>query len=184
LRQAVQALNPKKGDPSAAPGEYDAVRALLALVADEPPPTMRIALFRSDTALGRLALLALASLNPLRRDGAPVDVAQALQDHGIAAVTEFVRGRRGELAARGFWPVDALPPTGDEAPEILQSHGIVSEAADALRAGNVDAFLEARRNLLSNLIHRFLEVRVEAKALIRPPLADLIVGDEPDNDLL
>jgi hypothetical protein len=129
LRQAVRAVNPKKDDPQGAPSEYDAVRELLGGVPDEPLPDILSQKFRTDSVTGRLGLLALASLGPRRANGELIDPAEEFEAHGVKAVTEFVRGHRSELAARGLWPVGEKLPSGREGSDVLISHAISGEGA-------------------------------------------------------
>lgn len=177
LRQAVRAVHPTKGAPERAPSEHDAVRALLSGVQDDPPTAVDVAT-RTDTASGRLVLLALANLRPRAADGEPIDLAAELNRHGVEAVTELVRGHRSDLGARGFWPKGAPPPTGHESASVLESHAIDPAAADALRRGDVNGVLEARRRHLSAIVREFLSSRVEAGAIVRPPLGQLFVPDD------
>lgn len=181
LRQAVRAVHPSKGRPKEAPTEHDAVTWLVRSVADDPPAAIDLAQLRTSTAAGRLALLALVSLSPLELDGDLVDVAAALEKRGVDAVTELVPGYRSSLGARGFWPVAARPPTGDEPAEVLASHAIDERAARALRNGSVGAFVANRSEFVQGLVHRFLNRHLDRRALLRPPLVDLIVpDDDPD----
>ena len=180
LRQAVRAVHPKKGDPSAAPPAYDAVAALLETVGDGPPPPIEEAGFRTDSIAGRLALLALAHLKPKQTDGSLIDLVHELDKHGVDAVTELVAGHRSNLAGRGFWLNGAPLPTGQEERVVLDSHAINESAAAALRTGDVVRFIVERGNTLRDLVTKFLESRVEPDALNRPPLDQLFV---PDDDL-
>lgn len=178
LRQAVRAVHPGKGRPERAPSEHEAIRSLLAGLPDDGPPTIDLS-SRTDTAAGRLILLALANLEPRSPDGAPVDLAAALDGEGVGAVTELVRGHRSDLAARGFWPNGIPLPTGHELPEVLESHAINRLAAEALRRNDLDTFLEERRRHLTALVNEYLSSRVEAGAIVRPPLDQLFVPDDP-----
>lgn len=180
LRQAVRAVHPKKGSPTTAPSEYEAVKALLAAAPDDDPAPVDIAGFRTDAAAGRLALLALAHLQPRDVSGGPVDIAAALERHRVDAVSELVPGHRTNLAARGFWPVGAPGPTGDEPPEVLASHAIEAGAIEALRRNDTIAFLRARGATIERVVGEFLAARLERGAPIRPPLDQLFV---PDDDL-
>lgn len=178
LRKAVKAINPKTLDRNAAPQEYEAVRNLLADASDTSVKTVGLDNFGTDKAWGRLILLALASLNPLRPDGTSIDIASELEKHGPSAVTVLVRHHRTDAAARAFWPEDAPRLKGDEDPHVLASHAIDDIAASLYKAGNTQGFLQRRAELLEPLIRDFLNNRLEPNALIRPPLEELIVADE------
>lgn len=180
LRQAVRAVHPKRGRPEDAPAEHDAVKALLALVEHEGPSSVDARNFRTDTAAGRLALLALASLEPRGPDGEPLELEAEFQEHGVAAVTELVPGFRAALGARALWPAGHLPPAGQEDPHVLASHAIDEVGASALRDHDFQRFVIHRGQLVTDLVHRFLAARVEQGAIVRPPLTDLLV---PDDDI-
>ena len=180
LRQAVRAVHPAKGSPEMAPSAYEAVETLLSAVPDDPAPPIGVDGFRTDSATGRLALLALAHLAPRSLTGEPIELAVELDRHGVSAITELVPGHRSNLAARGFWPGVGPFPTGHEGSDILSSHAIDDAGAAALRDGDVDRFLRERTRSIEELTARFLARRMEPGATIRPPLAELFV---PDDDL-
>jgi hypothetical protein len=171
-------VNPVKGRPDRVPNEYGAVAALLKLVPDEEAPAIPSVPFRTDYATGRLGLLALNSLRPKAPNGEEIDVAGALEAHGMDAITDVVSDRRGDLAARGFWPRGGPPPSGKESQMVLRSHAINEEAARALRTGDTTKFLAVRRSIVEELLHRYLSARLEAGSLVRPSLASLIVEDD------
>lgn len=178
LRQAVQAVHPRKGSPQAAPAEHDAVAGLLAGVTDEPAKAPDAGNFRTNEAASRLALLALCSLEPLHPDGSPIDLAAELESHGVAAVTELVPGHRSSLGARGFWPVGGPRPRGTEPIEVLASHGIDEQAARLLAAGDRRAFITRRGEALAALTRDLTESHLETGKTVRPPLSELRVGDD------
>lgn len=183
LRQSVRAVHPSKGSPETAPSAYDAVAALLAAVQDGPSPSTEVEGFRTDSATGRLALLALAHLGPRGSTGEPIDLAAALDASGVRAITDLVPDHRSNLGARGFWPnVDPLP-TGHEAPAVLASHAIDDAAAAALRAGDVDRFLRVRGHTIAEKAARLIGSRTEPGATIRPPLTELFVPDDDMDDV-
>lgn len=178
LRRAVRAVNPRRLSPDEAPSSYEAVRNLLQAIPDVPAGDVPIDKFRTDKAKGRLVLLALASLEPRNCAGEVIDLADEFNKRGVGAVTELVSGHRSDPAARGFWPADEGRPSGAEDSRILESHAISASAAASLRNQNTDAFLAERGTVLKELVRSYLESRVEPGAIIRPPLADLVVADE------
>jgi hypothetical protein len=178
LRAAVRCVHPQRGQPDEAPSEYDAVRALLESVPNKAAPPVELSRFRTDSSVGRLGLLALASLRPRDPEtGKRLDLATRIEKHGVHAVTELVLGARSNLAGRGFWPVGSRP-TGREPADVLASHAIDEVAAQALRDDNVDSFLQRRGTLLAQVVGNFLASRIDASVPIRPPLADLVVPDD------
>lgn len=177
LRQAIRAVNPKKNRSDLIPSEFEAVSALIKLVPDDEPSTPVLEPFKTNSAAGRLCLLALTSLKPLDREGNPIDIVTELEINGPSAITDFVPSNRANLASRGFWPIGMNRLTGDEESSILASHGIDSKAARALRNGNPREFLEARASVMAPIIQNYISVRVDAKALIRPTLSSLLVED-------
>lgn len=184
LRQAVRAVHPRKGHPELAPTEYEAVHALLTAVGDDPAPPIDVERFRTDTALGRLILLALASLEPKNLDGEVIDLAEVLERRGVDAITDLLPGQRTKAAARGFWPVGEPRPTGHEDFSVLSSHAIDVEAAAALRSGAEAEFLRRRGLLIQELTHRYLNTRLEHGTPIRPALAELVVPDDDPEDFV
>jgi Protein of unknown function DUF262 len=180
LRKAVKALNPKLLDRNAAPEEYEAVRNLLGDVSDTPVTAVSTENFGTDKAWGRLILLALASLHPLRPDGTAINLAYEFERHGPSAVTELVRRNASNAAARAFWPIDAPRFTGNEDPDILASHAIDDTAAYLYKAGDIKGFLQRRTELLVPLVRDFLNNRLESNSLVRPPLEELIVADDSE----
>lgn len=180
LRQAIRAVNPVKGAPEKAPSEYDAVVALLDGVPDEPAPLAQLRGFQTNSAPGKLALLALANLAPRQITGEVIDLAREFERHGIRAVTELVPGHRTDLPARGFWLQEDPLPDGSEDPSVLESHGIDASAAGALRHGDVDAFLVARGDAVEREITGFLARRLEQGVRPRPPIAQLFVPEDDE----
>jgi hypothetical protein len=181
IRKAVNAINPKKLNLSAGPQEYDAVRSLLDQVSGTPV-TVPISIynFRADSAQGRLILLTLASLDPMRPNGTAIDLAVELENYGPGALSELVPGLRPNAAARAFWPTKEPRFTGNEDPHVLASHAVDSIAASRRRAGDVDGFIQRRTELLAPLVKDFINNRIEVKDLVRPPLDELIVLDDSE----
>jgi hypothetical protein len=178
LRQAVRAVHPVKCQPQKAPSAYDAVQALISSVSDDEPTISDLNL-QTNSAVGRLVLLALASLKPLSGDGTPIDLAHALDEHGVAAITALVPGHRATLAARGFWPVEAGLPSGREDSTVLASHALDAGAAQALRNADIEQFVADRGRRLTVLANRYVSEHVQSGALVRPPLDELLVEDVP-----
>ena len=181
LRKAVQAVNPVKGSRDKAPSEYDAVKTLLQAVPDEAAGVVVGSPFRTDTASGRLCLLALASRRPRSLDGKEITLVDVLEQTGVDAVTELIPGNRGDVAARGFWP-RGKKPTGHENQEVLESHAIGLDAAAALRENDRDRFLRARRETIKDLATAFLASKIQVGLTVRPPLEDLFVQDDENGD--
>jgi hypothetical protein len=182
LRRAVSAINPRKGALDQAPAEYDAVEALLTLVADRAAPAIPLSNFKTNSGNGRLILLALAALRPKGPDGQVLDLAALLEQHGANAVTDFVPGRRSYAAARGFWRAGEPSISSGTDRAILQSHLIDGQAAQALSDDNIEEFVRIRGAALSQQVDRFLENKLQSGAIIRPPLQELVAaGNAEDN---
>lgn len=181
LRRAVRIVNPRRLAASSAPTEYEAAKSLVESLPAPSPPAIKLDGFRTDAAPSRLLLLALASLGPLRPDRTEMDLAAEFEKHGHATVTELVPGRRSHAATRGFWPVDAAPLTGEEDARVLRTHAIDEDAAESLRGGDIDSFIQRRAATLDSVTHDFISNRIEAQALVRPPLQDLFIPDPEDD---
>lgn len=175
LRRAIRSVNPKR-DQSQAPSEYEAVKSLLGYVPDRPAPDVDLDNFRTNFANSRLILLALASLRPRRPDGSLIDLADQMELYGVDAVTELVPEHRGYAAARGFWPVESNLTDSRDNLAVLRSHAIGEAAIEALLAGDVERFLKRRADQMRPLVSSFLDSRLEADSIIRPPLDDLVVA--------
>lgn len=182
LRRAVRSINPKKSQPHYAPSEHEAVRVLLASVKDAPlQDQLDLRVFRTDNANSRLALVAIAQLQPRSPiDGSRLDLGQMLASFGAGAAGELVRGYRTRVGARSFWLEEYGNLTGSEGVEILRSHAVSSEAADLLTSGKAEVFVEFRSADVVRLTEEFLDGRMQPGSLVRPPLQDLFI---PDSDL-
>ncbi|MGI9001377.1 MAG: DUF262 domain-containing protein [Pseudonocardia sp.] len=182
LRRAILSVNPELHEPELAPSEYDAVRSLLDFAPDRPAPQLAMDGFNTKNANSRLILLALASLKPLDVDGSRIDLAHELDQYGTEAVTQFVPGSRSFASARGFWPVDQESILSVQDEGILISHLIDSNARHALANGANDIFLQQRRDQLEKLVFGFLDSRLEAGMLVRPPLRQLAIEHAVEDD--
>lgn len=180
VRKAVNLVNPAKGQPERAPSEYEAVSRLLASVPDREPPSLPLTGFRTDKAASRLILLALASLRPTDRDGRLIDLGEILDKWGVRAITEFVRGRRSHAAARGFWPHPEYVLLRGANSKVLASHLVSAEMMDHL--DDADTFVRLRAGALADLVREFLANKVEAGALVRPPLSELVETGNAEDD--
>jgi len=180
VRKAVNLVNPAKGQPERAPSEYEAVSRLLASVPDRLLPQLTLTGFRTDKATSRLILLALVSLSPTRPDGTPLDLAAALDELGVQAVTEFVPDKKSHAAARGFWPDPEHVSVRGTSSEVLPSHLLNIKMVDAL--GDADMFVRLRGAALDRFVHEFLANKVEFGALVRPPLSELVETGNAEDD--
>jgi hypothetical protein len=182
LRRAIRSVNPEYLSPERAPSEFEAVTALLEFTADRPTPSLSLDNFRTNFANTRLILLALASLNPLRQDGTPVNLVEELELHGVEAVTQFVREHRTNAAARGFWPIGADPVIDVRDAAVLESHAISPDAMEALRNSSTELFLQRRGAVIQRLAYSFLDSRLESNALTRPSLKDLALAGAMEDE--
>ena len=180
IRKAVKAVNPKKLDKDAAPDAYEAVKSLLESVGSAPVTDISLDNFATDKARGRLILAALASLRPRRSSGELIDLAREFERHGPQTVTDLVRGRSSNAAARAFWPSDEPRFTGDEDPIVLAGHAIDDAAASLYRQKDIDGFLTVRAAFMRQLTIDFINSRLEPGTLVRPPLDELIVADDTE----
>ncbi|GIH08114.1 hypothetical protein Rhe02_61810 [Rhizocola hellebori] len=176
LRQAVAAVNPFKLQSHRAPDEYSAVVNLLRQVSDDSP-SLDLGPFTTRDAPGKLAMLALASLRPLDLSGQPINLAEVIEDRGVAALRRLVPGPNNVLGNRGFWP-GRSKPTGAEDEAILLSHGIGANMAKLLREGLNAEFIRFRDAGLVALVNSYVIGRIDPKSVIRRPIGSLIVSDE------
>lgn len=120
--------------------------------------------FRSDSGRARIALGALAALQPIDlRSGTTLDVAALLGEQ--QPIATIVTGRAGvrftdSLANRALHPpgADLVEEIGwwtselGPAADPLHSHAIEPDAAEALVAGDVERFLQRRGEALERLV--------------------------------
>jgi len=183
LRQAIRAVHPTQGVPEDAPSAFDAVRALLDLVTEEPPPGFDGS-SQTNSAAGRLALLALVYRGPLGPDNEPIDVSRGLNEAGVRAIAEIIPGHRSRLEARGFWPLNAGRVRGNESDAILRSHLISGITADALRSDDIEGALKHRHEDIATVLQPFLEARLDNGRPVAPPINSLFVPDEERSNQL
>lgn len=182
LRRAVRSINPRKGHPEDAPDEYAAVRALLEPVRDVRVSDLELAAFRTDNARARLALLALASLKPLKPDGTTLDIAATLDQLGVDAVGSMIPGSRTKLGARSFW-LPQWPHASTVEDHVLASHGASEKAIAQLRAGKDSAFVATRDDDLTRLTLDRINSRIEPDRRTLPPVSSLLVSDPGDDEV-
>ncbi|HEX7183399.1 MAG TPA: DUF262 domain-containing protein [Thermoanaerobaculia bacterium] len=150
--------------------EEESVQSLLSLVPKERrDPYFLPRRFDARAADSRIALLGMASLGPLDlKDGRPIDIAELIEQQGVAAFRRIFPGEdglsrgpanrlllAGSGAARNDLAELALSH-GRESP-VLLSHAISSWAADALLAGDIEAFLQERSAAVEDAVDRLGE---------------------------
>lgn len=177
LRQAVQAVNPVRLEPADAPEAFAAVEALLRNVPDQVPTPAPLDRFNSSSAAGRLAMLALADLQPRGLNGAPLDLPELFHEYATRVIVTLVGRRNSMLGARTLWNPKDRRLNGDDDSDILSTHAIDQIAAQYLRSGDVDAFLTHRGRALHLLVDDFLARKLEPGVKAVPPIEDLWVPD-------
>ncbi|QHC57526.1 DUF262 domain-containing protein [Rathayibacter sp. VKM Ac-2760] len=180
LRRGVRTVNPIKGDQSAAPGEFGAVKQLLDILPTMQASSLPTTPFITKTSSARFILLSLLTLRPLTPNAEALDTAESLDRSGFQSVGQLIPGSRSDAANRGFWAPEWPQLNGQEEPMILHSHAVSDLASSYLRDKNYDQFRVARRAEIDRLSKTFMERKIEDGALTRPPLDALIVGDEDE----
>ncbi|MFF0455566.1 DUF262 domain-containing protein [Nocardia africana] len=175
MRRAIMSVNPARLNTDQAPTEYDAIVSLLARTHDREPATHAIEEFKTNGRNGRLVLLALATLRPRGPNGKEIDLPGLLQKYGTDAVAQFTKRGRTNAGSRGFWPPNAPSITEITDEAILSSHLIDRDSIELLREGDEEGFIDSRSEKLEEVVRGFLSSRVEAGAILRPSLDDLIV---------
>ncbi len=178
-------------------GEEAAVQMLMNTVPHEHRPAAPRP-FRFNSAQSKLELLALTSLGPRNLvDGeltgvgplfasysgrvAPLNVGPLLAEHGARAVLTMLAGEDdSDAPERTLANLLIHPPISrrllmaalaSATPEALMSHGIDSEAADALRAHDYKRMIELRGQRLSVYVASFLDAHARWGETDRPSLA-------------
>ena len=158
LRRAISAIQ--------ASDEEASVQNLLALLSSERASDYSFPVqFDARSAASRIALLGLASLNPLDLDGAPIDIAQSLEEEPAfrqilpsASGLSRSAANRILLPGRGYARNDLEQYQLLLTNSVLSSHALSRDIINHLAENDLSAFFEARkRTILSavqNLIYR------------------------------
>ena len=181
VRAILKGLAPDKGI------EEEAVQALLESVPRlRPAPNLRP--FRFGSAQSRLELLALSALGPKNLvEGDALDAGLLLAEHGARAIVPLPGGEDDPSGATTRTLANVLmhPPIGKHVllaalatatPAMLASHGLNSEAADALRHEDWRRMTAARHLELSSHVAMFLDAHARWDETDRPSLAGLLGG--------
>jgi hypothetical protein len=104
----------------------------------------------------------------------PEDVEEMLR-RPIGEVFLDVKGGKHGSIARCVLVAhkDKLRALPGAAPEVLESHGIDTKAADALKRGDLDAFERRRQKTLDARFRAFFAERSALGDSDRPPIAEL-----------
>jgi hypothetical protein len=172
LRQAVQEVTAD---------ETLSVQRLLATIGDVETPSPDLDAVQLNKAATKTNIALLSSLQPRDlRDGELVDVGELLDDEGPGALLELVESSP-RLSGRILHPaldISELPALLDSTTaDVLASHAITLEAADALRSGDRATFVRLRT---ASLIEQLSEQRrrlAEPNADDHPQLAVLAVAN-------
>ncbi|MEU1041315.1 DUF262 domain-containing protein [Streptomyces sp. NPDC005907] len=173
---------------------------------DQPMPDLRR--FRTNEAVGKMALCALWSLEPRSpRSGQPYERAQlteVLTDRPTAADTvRYIISQRVVPPEYRLWAANRIVVPNDiesvdeilgrlaQYPldmeeqkwhDVLASHAITPEMAQWLAAGETVRFLRARQESLTTLFRDFLQTMAEWGFENTPPLNDLVIPDDEEED--
>ena len=147
--------------------EEKTIQELLALVPNTRPADFVLpARFDARAAESRLALLGMASLNPLNpQDGRPVEVAALIEERDAAAFRTIIP--RHQLASSPANRI-LLPGSGSARKDLVElgkhnnvkvfaSHAISPEAAEALSSGKPDVFLNERKSWIESAVRNLAE---------------------------
>ncbi|MFJ2216618.1 DUF262 domain-containing protein [Streptomyces sp. NPDC101062] len=171
---------------------------------DQPLPDLTR--FRTNEAVGKMALCAMWSLQPRSpRTGQPYErpqLTEVLTERPTAADSlRYVISRRSVPAGYGLWAANrVIVPNDVESVDeitgrlaqrpidldeqtwegVLASHGISSEMSQFLVSGDSVQFLQARQDLLNEVFRDFLQKMAEWGFENTPPLADLIIEDSEE----
>jgi hypothetical protein len=186
LRHGVTAI--QEGD------EEGSVQALLPLVPKERRDLYTLPRrFDAQAADSRIALLGMASLAPLdlKKDGAPIDVAALIEQHGVSAFRRIFPGREGlsqgpanrmllagsgtarkEIADLLMCQLYSDDPSLDS--RVLPSHAISPHAASALYRGDAEDFLKERKTAVEDAVNRLGERLAAWSRNDRPSISYLL----------
>ena len=128
--------------------------------------------FHYQSARSKVLALHLARLLPRDASGQPLaDPVALLAKHGADAIVPLIRGRPESAnrilvhpqEAKAIRELLAHPERCSE--ELLTSHAISPEAADAIRDRDEERFLRARRKTLEELDQRFIDQYVSEEVM-------------------
>ena len=166
--------------------EDASTQRLLETVDSNPQTGLDLDATQLNRAAARANLALLSSLEPRDfRSGDRIDVSSLLdsEDSGGPLRIPASSGRVETLASvfvHSQVADDELVDAISEAPEeVLASHAISTEAAEALREGRLDDFLALRWSALGPILTARRDALAEPGALDRPPIASLFLADEP-----
>jgi hypothetical protein len=175
MRSTLEAIDPADEEAS--------VQALIGGVGERPEGGIELSPFNFRFARSKLHLVALADLQPRHLEtGRKLDVAGLCDQEGTPAqpLTSSPdhegpeRGLAGRILHSPMAPSRLRRLIAEARDPVLDSHGIPSEAADALRRGDTAEFFELREAHLEGLVGRTLDGKAEWGATDRPSLAYLI----------
>ena len=177
------------------------IKGLLDLVGPSALPDSRR--FRTNDASGKITTCWLWARRPISPESGevytPQDLAVALAESTTPAEAVRAVYRSGLIKPdKRLWAANrVLMPTLTEAPPavnglfslrplavsenrwaaVLDSHAITPEAEQALLAGDSDAFLAARQEVIAAELENFLELACEWGFENTPPLDDMVIDD-------
>ncbi|MFI5901266.1 DUF262 domain-containing protein [Streptomyces cyaneofuscatus] len=173
---------------------------------DQPMPDLRR--FRTNEAVGKMALCALWSINPRSpRSGQPYERSQlteVLTDRPTAAdAVRYIISQRIAPPEYRLWAANRIVVPNDfesvdeilgrlaQYPldmeedrwrDVLASHAITPSMAQFLADGDVSQFLRARQEALTVVFRDFLQKMAEWGFENTPPLSELIIPDDEEED--
>ncbi len=170
--------------------DLSAIQTVIALLQEFPckPRPVEVGAMHWNRADAKTTLCALAHLQPLAPDmsnGASpqeIDIAEALTIDRKAALPRVFdhsapRGASSSVANRVFWsPVANEDPAlglASSERQVLQSHAVFGASADALRRGDSEAFVAARKKDIQRTVANFVAARAEWERQTRPALESL-----------
>ncbi|UOW02128.1 DUF262 domain-containing protein [Agrococcus sp. SCSIO52902] len=169
--------------------ESESVQRLIVATRPElAVPVPDPAKFRTNNSTGKMFLGALWSLKPINpATGEPITVSEiaevVLADTSPKAVFMPVlpRGPARDAANRLISVVDRDEFFGDLSASHLSSHLLDDAMLQAMDAGD-PVWLDVRRERLVALVSEFLSVRAGSELDFSPPLSDLDLDEEPDDE--
>ncbi len=185
------------------------LNAIGAEPADSPVPDVRK--FRANSAAGKIVLCSWWALEPRDpTTGEPFSSAELAESltgqwtasdaiHKIVTTDQLDADRRNSAANRMFLPVlrqDVAEASASLSVELTavseelqdrvcrsrRSHLVSPEAAGLLRSGRLPEFIDVRQQLVYDTVWSFLRQRCEWGFEDTPPLAELVIEDEDEDD--
>jgi hypothetical protein len=129
-------------------------------------------------AAARLISMAIMQMRPRDlRSGVPIDLDElrlSLDDRDLSDLFHLIEGCPDVIAGTVLLLDGDASDLAAASKEVLASHAIDAEAAEALRRGDFEDFTDQRFHLLADLVQSFLEEKTGLHQTDRPEVSAIV----------